>query len=300
MPSTSSDAEMVELFRAATESGRLELVRDIAKAEDASLPSPATLKAMLADETVPWIRMALEELLTREGYGQHEPARASDALQDDDLYLQALNSAIRQVLHEIAPVVGRARLAAQRQLRDGLAGTRLEHELDSLARVCDGLRRLAAASSIANPTDVELSECIQQLVAGEAEQTPVPLRASGTSPFIVSVDRALLELALGNLLRNAIEATVALKSEDLSGRAVIINWGTMAGSHWVSVIDRGQGLMTEPRELFDRGVSLKAGGRGYGLTTATNALRSLGGDLEISSNDQGGTTATIRWPADLS
>ena len=297
MPSTSDDAEMLQQYRSATESRRLHLIRRMGNGS-APVPSPATLKAMLADESVPWIRMALEELLADGGYGRREPARSGDALADDELYLQALNSAIRQVLHEIAPIVGRARLAAQRQLREALVGTRLEHELDSLARVCDGLRRLAAASSTASPSEVDLAECVRQLVAGESDQTDVPVRASGTSPFVVSVDRALLELALGNLIRNAIEATEALSSSDLSAHSVVVNWGTTAGSHWVSVIDRGQGLMTEPSELFDRGVSLKAGGRGYGLTTATNAASSLGGDLEVGSNDQGGTTATIRWPAE--
>jgi signal transduction histidine kinase len=293
-----SEVDLLQQYRTDTEGRRLELIRAMTSGQ-APVASAETLKAMLADETVPWIRVAIEELLAREGYGPRSPARSRDTHEDDALYLQALNSAIRQVLHEITPVVGRARLAAQRELGESLEETKLEHELDSLARVCDGLRRLAAASSLASPLEVDLAECIQHLVAGETEQTHVPIRASGTSPFMVYVDRALLELALVNLLRNAIEATEALGSDDLASHSVIVNWGTTAGSHWVSVIDRGQGLMTEPSELFDRGVSLKAGGRGYGLTTATNAAASLGGDLEVGSNEQGGTTATIRWPKDL-
>jgi signal transduction histidine kinase len=261
--------------------------------------SPATLKAMLADEPVGWIRLAIEDLLDNSGFGRQASAHSSEALIDDEAYLQALDTAIRQVLHEVAPIVGRARLAAQKELPRGGAPSRVEHELDALARVCDGLRRLAAASAIANPAEWDLAECVKQLVARETDGTKVVVRASGTSPFVVWVDRALLELALSNLLRNAIEATEALASSDSSGHSVILNWGTAGGSHWISVIDRGQGLMGGPAELFQRGVSLKyPGGRGFGLATATNAVTSLGGDLEIGSNEQGGTTATIRWPAE--
>jgi len=289
------EVELLQRYRSAGENDRLKLIRQMASGT-APVSSPETLKAMLADEHVPWIIVALEDLLRVGGYGPHESAHSRDTQQDDESYAQALNAAIGQVLHEITPIIGRARLAAQRDLGKRLSGSRLEQELDSLARACEGLRHLVAASAVANPAEVDLADCVRHLVAGEAEHTLVPLRASGTSPFIVSVDRALLELALVNLLRNAIEATEALGSTDLAARSVVVNWGTTAGWHWVSVIDRGQGLMTDPSELLERGVSIEPGARGYGLATVTHAARSLDGDLEVGSNEQGGTTTTIRWP----
>jgi signal transduction histidine kinase len=288
--------EYVQRFRAAPDRERLALVRDIAAGRVESPPA-AALKSMLADEQVPWIRMALEDALASQGIASAPIVSASDAPTDDDAYTQALNTAIRQVLHEIAPVVGRARLAARRQLGDDLAGTTLNHELESLARICDALRRLAAASAVPNPQQIDLAECLHALVAAEASHTDVPIRTRGTSAFLVSVDRALLELAIVNLLRNAIEATEALGSDTLDAHAIVVTWGEHRDMNWVSVIDRGQGLMSDPHQLFDRGVSLKSGGRGYGLTTTVHAARSLRGNLEIGTNEQGGTTATLTWPS---
>jgi signal transduction histidine kinase len=240
--------------------------------------------------------MGLEEALAAQGIAPVSAVTAGGGSEEDENYSQALNAAIRQVLHEITPIVGRARLAAQQQLGDALTGSRLDQELESLARVCDAFRRLAAASALPNPTEVDLAECLKSLAAAESDQTDISVRATGTSPFFVVVDRALLELAVVNLLRNAIEATEALESASGDRNPVVVNWGTHQGWNWVSVIDRGQGLLTEPEQLLDRGVSLRSGGRGYGLTTAVYAIRSLRGELEIGANEQGGTTASVRWP----
>jgi signal transduction histidine kinase len=107
-----------------------------------------------------------------------------------------------------------------------------------------------------------------------------------------------VELVVTNLLRNAVEATDALMAGDPSKRSVIVNWGTRTGFHWISVLDRGEGLPAQASELFVRGVTLRDQGSGLGLTTASRAARSLGGTIELAPNDQDGTTAVFRWPAE--
>ncbi len=292
------DRDDLEAYRALSDNVRLAFVREL-QAGGREAPSVPVLLAMRADEPVEWIRNALTDVLAAHGVGPQAAVLAGESLPDDDAYRQALNSAIRQVLHEIAPIVGRARLAAAQELTRPEDGS-LMRELDALARVCDALRRLAAASATPNPEEVDLAECLRGLVESESRShARVTIRASGTSPFLAVVDRALMELAVVNVLRNAVEATEAVDSSAPDAHTIVLNWGTTHGSHWVSVLDRGQGLVTSAAVLFDRGVSLKSVGRGFGLTTAVHAARSLQGDLEVGSNEQGGTTAILRWPEDL-
>ena len=133
------------------------------------------------------------------------------------------------------------------------------------------------------PTVEKVAAGIRQALA-EAD----PAHASAYAANEKRFDRALA----------AMEATEALLLDDAAGREVIVNWGTRAGRHWVSVLDRGEGLPEQTAELFERGVTLRDRGSGLGLTTATRAARSLGGTVELAPNEQAGTTATFSWPVE--
>ncbi len=296
MPITGDDADRIARFRESSDRERLRLARDMAVAPD--LPSKAVLKAMLADEDLPWVRNAIESALGRLGEGAAKTAVAGELDEADELYAQALHVATREILHEVSPIVGRARLAARQLLADQPRDNALERELQALGRTVEALRRLSAASAVPVPAEFDLAGCVSDLTRGLASETQCNVRASGPSQYFVVADRALVELVITNLVRNAIEATDALLSEDISGHEVIVNWGTRANQHWVSVIDRGEGLPAQAAELFERGVTLRDRGSGLGLTTATRAASSVGGTLELAPNDQGGTTATFRWPAE--
>lgn len=296
MRTTDEDAALIAAFRAGGDRERLRVVREIAAAP--TLPSRSSLKAMLADEDVPWVRNALEAVLAKLGDASPTPAISSVVDETDEIYAQALHAATRDVLHEISPLVGRAHLAARQMIGEALSGTTLERELLALKRAVEALRRLSAASSVPVPAEFDLAECLGNLAAAQREDSPGEVRASGPGSYIVLSDQALVELVVTNLLRNAVEATDALMTGDRKARSVIVNWGTRAGQHWVSVLDRGEGLPAQPSELFERGVTLRDHGSGLGLTTASRAARSLGGTVELAPNDQGGTTAVFRWPAE--
>jgi signal transduction histidine kinase len=296
MPTTGDDAELIAAFRAGSDRERLRVAREMATASDP--PSRASLRAMLADEDVPWVRSALESLLARLGDHTPEAAVSGGLDESDEIYAQALHAATREVLHEISPLVGRADLAARRMLGAALEGTALERELLALRRTVEALRRLSAASATPVPVEFDLAECLDNLAAAQRASSRGEVRASGLGPYFVLSDQALVELVITNLLRNAVEATHALQVDDPSARSVIVNWGTRSGMHWVSVLDRGEGLPAQASELFERGVTLRDQGSGLGLTTASRAARSLGGTVELAPNDQGGTTAVFRWPAE--
>jgi signal transduction histidine kinase len=296
MQSTDEDATVIAAFRERGDRERLQLAREMATAPQP--PSLAAVKAMLADEDVSWVRSALETVLARLGGGTPEAVMSGELDEADELYAQALHAATQDVLHELSPLVGRAHFAAREMLGPELAGTTLERELLALKRTMDALGRLSAASAVPIPVEFDLAECLDNLAAAQRESGPGEVRASGPGPHVVLSDQTLVELVVTNLLRNAIDATDALMVDDPSARSVIVNWGTRAGSHWVSVLDRGEGLPAQASELFERGVTLRDQGSGLGLTTAWRAARSLGGTVELVPNDQGGTTAVFRWPAE--
>lgn len=126
------------------------------------------------------------------------------------------------------------------------------------------------------------------------------LNARGVSLF-TSVEPATLELdadpelldqALINLMRNAIEAlrdTVEGKielsaSRDLDGRTVI------------KVIDNGPGIPPEQREkVFVPFFTTKRQGSGVGLTLVRQIMMVHGGMIALSETEGGGTTAMMKF-----
>lgn len=101
-------------------------------------------------------------------------------------------------------------------------------------------------------------------------------------------DPAMLEQALLNLLRNAVEA---------AGEKGRVGLRISADSRWVrfTFSDSGSGFSEEARaRLFEPFFTTKASGTGLGLSITRKLAQALGGELTISS--EGGTKAVIRIP----
>jgi signal transduction histidine kinase len=102
----------------------------------------------------------------------------------------------------------------------------------------------------------------------------------------------VLEQALLNLLRNAIEAIPA----DGTGE-VRIEADAGAAGVVISVEDNGAGFSEVARKrMFEPFFTTKASGTGIGLAITRSLVSSLGGELEIRARDTGGTTAIIKFP----
>jgi two-component system sensor histidine kinase HydH len=104
-------------------------------------------------------------------------------------------------------------------------------------------------------------------------------------------DPNLLEQALLNLLRNALEATensveMRLKREE-NGKKLL-----------VSILDDGPGLPRETRKhLFEPFYTTKALGTGLGLSISKKLVQSLGGEIELRDRQPNGTEAVVLLPA---
>jgi PAS domain S-box-containing protein len=99
-----------------------------------------------------------------------------------------------------------------------------------------------------------------------------------------------VELAVSNLVRNAVEASPP-------GTRVKVE--IESDSEWakVTVIDSGPGV---PDELFEKvfepffSTKTERGGTGLGLAITRDMIAQLGGEVEIENTPQGGARATIR------
>lgn len=100
--------------------------------------------------------------------------------------------------------------------------------------------------------------------------------------FQLRTDPDMLEQAVLNLLRNAMEAGTEVRVDAVPGR--------------IRVIDNGPGLPPDVRKnMFQPFLTTKAQGTGLGLAIVRNLVRAMNGEIELSDARPTGTCAEIRW-----
>jgi signal transduction histidine kinase len=134
---------------------------------------------------------------------------------------------------------------------------------------------------------VRVHECVR--VAVDLEQRG-GVRFTPGPEVIVDADRAQLEQALVNLIRNAVEAM----AED--GGTCQVSWGCVGHDVFITVIDDGPGI-ANVENLFVPFFSTKPNGSGIGLTLSRHIIESHDGELQIT-NREGvrGCRVRIRLP----
>ena len=117
------------------------------------------------------------------------------------------------------------------------------------------------------------------------------MRLSGRAAAHALFDPARLELALGHLVQNAIEASPADEPVWLSveqrGREIE-----------VAILDRGRGMSADfiRHGLFVPFDSTKPGGFGVGAFEARALIAAMGGRLEVESREGEGSRFAILLP----
>ena len=157
------------------------------------------------------------------------------------------------------------------------------------------LRQLVNASAVPERRPFNLAELLTEMQVSPPAPCPEGVVGTrGDSPFMISGDRDLLELAVRPLLTNAIEAVLSVEPAPPT-RSVMLSYGIEQDAYYIAIIDAGPGLAEGAKPLVP-GVSTKDGHFGLGLETARTAIESLGGTLVLEGNRQGGATAILRWP----
>ena len=169
--------------------------------------------------------------------------------------------------------------------------------LEQLVTKVLALSRIRAGALAARPEPVDLAEATQgavQRLRLLADDREIALDAPAALP-LVSADPALLDVALVNVLENALR---------YAPDSPIEVRGRVAGSTVrIEVVDHGPGLSDVDRaRVFEEFVRLDPGattpGTGIGLTIARAFIDAQHGAIEIEETAGGGATVVLALPVD--
>ena len=108
----------------------------------------------------------------------------------------------------------------------------------------------------------------------------------------IAVDAELLDQALINLVRNAMEAL----KEESDGKIALSAVMAPGGKAVLAVADNGPGITTEQREkVFVPFYTTKRQGSGIGLTLVRQIATVHGAGVSISETPGGGATVSLRF-----
>jgi signal transduction histidine kinase len=163
----------------------------------------------------------------------------------------------------------------------------VEGRADALHRFVQSYRKLA---QLPPPTlkAVEFAPLIERIAALEQR---LPVQVDVGPKVVLKADPDQLEQMLINLLRNAVDASLA---KDRGG--VCATWKLEGTFLLVSIEDRGLGIANS-ENLFVPFYTTKPAGSGVGLVLAQQIARAHGGEIQLANREDGeGARATIRLP----
>jgi nitrogen fixation/metabolism regulation signal transduction histidine kinase len=178
----------------------------------------------------------------------------------------------------------------------------VQEALDTMARRSEGLlnfvqnhrritRRMVAQVEIASLRRIFTR--LQRLLAGELNGRNIELDVTVAPETLeIAADVELLDQALINLMRNAMEA---LRDEN-TGRISLSARQDGGGRIVISVADNGPGIAPDQREkVFVPFFTTKRQGSGVGLTLVRQIATVHSAAVTISETEGGGTTVSIRF-----
>jgi signal transduction histidine kinase len=180
-----------------------------------------------------------------------------------------------------AHLVGRSATIDRQVVREH--ATRILTSVEEANRVIDELLRFSqdrALNLYPHHLDALLAECVAEC-APRAEAHGIELALSATPDVVISLDKHKVKQAIGNLLDNAVDAS-------MPGSRVDVQATTSDGRVRISVRDRGPGVSATIRDrLFTPFATTKRDGIGLGLTLARELVQAHGGALEWEPAEQG-------------
>jgi two-component system nitrogen regulation sensor histidine kinase NtrY len=111
------------------------------------------------------------------------------------------------------------------------------------------------------------------------------LREFGDQPLEGSFDARMLAQAVGNLIKNAVEAIEAVPAEERRGEAKVLvrsSYDQANDSFIVDIVDNGKGLPVENRHrILEPYMTMREKGTGLGLAIVKKIIEEHGGQLEL-------------------
>jgi signal transduction histidine kinase len=270
-------ATAIEKLRSRSAHERLLAARHLART--ARRVDLIAIQAALQEENVSWVKSALVDASKR---ASGTLGRARDIKVDterdkhvttENLYADALRETTSILVHEFP---------------DSKTKTHLDR-LDNMLEAVSLLRKAASSPKVA---EFDLAKLIREVVGQEETKGTQTIQLAGRASFPAIGDPGLLTIAIGNGLRNAIEAHEGIGTHT----PIIVSWDKTNIDYWISIIDSGAGIKGAIEKIFDVGTTSKAEHLGMGLPAARQAIVSMGGTIQISPREESGTKFEIRWP----
>ena len=273
----------------ASTSGRLRAARFLA--QNVTGAHRNRLSKIRGAERNAWVRQALDQALIRSKLDTPvAPTVAIEQIQEtpfqdphlyEELRAQAIEETSGLFLHELRPLVGLLEGAAAREISRYVC-SRTKTEVDRIRSFLGAIERLRMASVAPAMQEFDLTDLVVRVAADEAsqgratldvfnneadddslddeaEQVPqqpvIKLLLARRDPVVTMGDPTLVEIAVANALRNAIEAV--LEVLDANRNRVILNWGVTDTDSWIVVLDEGCGLPSGWDRLTEPGTSTK-------------------------------------------
>lgn len=322
--------------------------RHLAAVEATPSAGPAMASASDLADVMAAFTAATERLQQAHTALEAEVARLKGELRETNAKLRrsrelaALGQMAAAIAHEVRNPLGSIRLYASMILEDleaslpessRLAGRIVQavDDLDSfVSDVLSYSKELKVRRVQVDPVRIlrEAARTCEPLCNGKTVLTIEPnVILDGTVPACeieaFSADPVLLQQALVNLIRNALEAS-SETGGSVCGRVLVhrtpaANWisdsasdGTRLSDAWTApcraedvatvtfeVVDSGPGLSEDSIEsMYNPFFTTKPSGTGLGLSIAHKIVEAHGGELEIVNNDGPGVTARLRLRAD--
>src|SRR5215470_10990702 len=175
-------------------------------------------------------------------------------------------------------------------------------EVDRIDRIVDGLLSLTRRAEY-TPSKISLAQLIGQtllLMRTQAQEQAIEIIwKDPPQETQVMADAAQLKQLMLNLVMNAMQAMPnggRLQIDlNVSSQAL----GLPREKDWavISITDTGCGIPPETLDrVFDPFFTTKPGGTGLGLSTCYAIAKQHYGDLEVSSQENKGTTVNVRLP----
>lgn len=257
----------------------------------------AQLRAIRAQERDSWVRSALDSSIRQltlggatEELGQGWISPPADE-STEDLQALALQNAAQTIIHEVRQILRTLASSAERDIVS-YEGSDTAHEIERLTAFLETVERMQTAASAPKLVDFDLRDLILRTIR-ESGFTQRQVAVFRNEPTIVSGDPDLLQLALRNVICNAVEAS------GTGAKRVTVNFGTNDIYTWVVVLDEGPGLPGSVTRAWEPGItskSKKEGHFGWGLPIAQRAVHSFRGSISLTPRERGGAAAEIRWP----
>lgn len=145
-----------------------------------------------------------------------------------------------------------------------------------------------------------LASALDQVERQGRKVGPVECVLDVPDGMVASVSRFHFAMALTNLIKNAVEAHAISKTQLRNGQVLV---RASVDAEWivVTVSDKGRGIaagdLMKLLEFIPGGSAKRRSGSGYGLPICRRYIEAHHGTFQMQSQEDGGTTATIKIPA---